>query len=100
MEIKFIETDLQLTKENLFNLSENNGTNTMILKIRFKSIVKHSFIETTYEDKEKIVLLKTYKDNNLIILGNNIFYYDKPNEKIIGCCPLCFSEEDNKILKL
>ena len=100
MEIKFIETDLQLTKENLFNLSENNGTHIMVLKIRFKSFVKVDLFKEIYEDKEKIVLLKTYKHANLIILGNDIFYSDKPNEKIIGCCPLYFSEEDNKILKL
>ena len=97
MEIKFEQCDMPLNKESLKELSKISYIHFLLIESEKEILDGWKKINV----KEKEIILLNYHPN-AIILAHDIFYetcYNN-NERIIGYCPLNFSEEHKSILHI
>lgn len=97
MEVKFENCDMPLNRESLEKLSEFSNIQLLLIESEREELVdgwKKVKVKT-----KQIVLLNYHP--KAIILAHDLFYESQyQNEKIIGYCPLTFSEEHKPLLRI
>lgn len=96
MEIKFEQCNMPLNRESLEKLSEFSNIQLLLIESERKELDGWKKVKV----KTKQIVLLNYHPK-AIILAHDLFYESQSqNEKIIGYCPLTFSEEHKSILHI